>query len=71
VTHVGSLDAVLSSPGVVEASVYAVEGEVIRPVNVISDRRGYVIAVAETRDEALARAEAASQLVEIEVEAAA
>jgi biotin carboxylase len=71
VTRVGSLDAVLSAPGVVEASVYAVEGEMIRPVNVISDRRGYVIAVAETRDEALARAEAAAQLVEIEVEAAA
>jgi biotin carboxylase len=61
---------VLASPGVVEASVYSVEGEVIRPVMVISDRRGYVIAVGETREEALARADAAASLVEIEVEPA-
>ena len=70
VTRIGSLDAVLASPGVVEASIYAVEGETIRPVNVISDRRGYVIAVGETREEALARADAAASLVEIDVEAA-
>jgi len=37
---------------------------------VISDRRGYVIAVGETRDEALALADAAAGLVEIDVEAA-
>jgi biotin carboxylase len=71
VLRVGPLDAVLAAPGVVEASVYAVEGETIRPVSVISDRRGYVIAVGETRDEALARAEAAARLVEIDVEVAA
>ncbi|MGH3111483.1 MAG: ATP-grasp domain-containing protein [Gaiellaceae bacterium] len=70
VTRIGALDGVLASPGVVEASIYAVEGETIRPVNVISDRRGYVIAVGETREEALARADAAASLVEIDVEAA-
>jgi hypothetical protein len=70
VTRVGPLEPVLASPGVVEASVYSVEGEVIRPVMVISDRRGYVIAVGETREEALARADAAASLVEIDVEAA-
>lgn len=70
VTRVGSLEPVLASPGVVEASLYAIQGELIRPVMVISDRRGYVIAVGETRDEALERADAAARLVEIEVEAA-
>jgi predicted RNase H-like HicB family nuclease len=38
-------------------------------VSVISDRRGYVIAVGETREEALERADAAAALVEVEVEA--
>jgi biotin carboxylase len=70
-TRVGPLDAVLASPGVVEASLYVEVGEVIRPVMRISDRRGYVIAVAETREEALERAEAAARLVEVEVEAVA
>lgn len=70
VTRVGPLEPVLAAPGVVEASLYPVEGEVIRPVMVISDRRGYVIAVGETREEALRLADAAAGLVEIEVEAA-
>lgn len=70
VTRVGSLDPVLAAPGVVDASIYAVPGEVIRPVTVISDRRGFVIAVGDTRDDAVARADAAASLVEIEVEAA-
>ncbi len=70
VTRVGSLEPVLAAPGVVQAEVYAEEGEVIRPVMVISDRRGWVIAVGESREQALARAEAAAGLVEIEVEPA-
>lgn len=70
VTRVGSLEPVLASPGVVDASIYAVEGEVIRPVSVISDRRGFVIATGATREEALERAEAGAGLVEIDVEAA-
>ncbi|GIU94866.1 MAG: hypothetical protein KatS3mg012_1323 [Gaiellaceae bacterium] len=68
VTRVGSLEPVLASPGVVDASIYAVPGETIRPVRVISDRRGYVIAVGTSREEAIARADAAAALVEIEVE---
>jgi biotin carboxylase len=68
VARVGPLEPVLSSPGVVDASIYAVPGETIRPVTVISDRRGYVIAVGDSRDEAVARADAAAALVEIEVE---
>jgi predicted exporter len=70
VTRIGSLDRVLAAPGIVDASIYAVEGEIIRPVSVISDRRGYVIAVGDTREQALERAEAAAALVEIEVEGA-
>jgi biotin carboxylase len=69
VTRIGPLEPVLASPGVVAAEVYSVPGEEIRPVGVISDRRGYVIALGETRDDALARADAAAALVEVEVEA--
>ncbi|MDH4177072.1 MAG: ATP-grasp domain-containing protein [Thermoleophilia bacterium] len=68
VTRVGPLGPVLASPGVVDASIYSVVGETIRPVQVISDRRGYVIATGETREQALQRADAAAALVEIEVE---
>ncbi len=70
-TRVGSLEPVLAAPGVVDASLYMEVGEVIRPVMIISDRRGYVIAVGDTSAEALERAEAATQLVDVEVEAAA
>ena len=70
VARVGSLEPVLSSPGVVDASIYAVPGETIVPVRVISDRRGYVIAVGDSPAEAVARADAAVALVEIEVEGA-
>ena len=42
----------------------------IRPVTIISDRRGYVIATGETRDDAIARADDASLFAEIDVEQA-
>jgi biotin carboxylase len=67
VVSVGSLEKVLAFPGVVQAETYLQEGEVIRPVRLDGDRRGYVIAVAETNLEALARAEAAARLVDVEV----
>jgi biotin carboxylase len=70
VRRVGPLDRVLAAPGVVEAELYVQEGEEIQPVMRVSDRRGWVIAVADTREEALARAEAASLLVDIELERA-
>jgi len=70
VTRVGSLEPVLAAPGVLDAALYPVAGDVIRPVMVISDRRGYVIATGKTRAEALERAETAAGLVEIEVEPA-
>jgi len=67
VTRVGSLDEVLASPGVLDAEVFSVVGETIRPVTVISDRRGYVIATGVTREDAIARADAAAALVDLEV----
>jgi hypothetical protein len=43
-------------------------GETIRPVRLDGDRRGYVIAVADTNLEAFERAEAAATLVDVIVE---
>jgi biotin carboxylase len=70
VIRVGSLEKVLARPGVVQAETYLAKGEVIRPVRLDGDRRGYVIAVADTNLEALDRAEAAAAVVEVEVEPA-
>jgi hypothetical protein len=52
---------------VVEARSVIAPGETIRPVQTDGDRRGYVIALGETREEAAARAEAAAALVQVEV----
>jgi biotin carboxylase len=71
VRRVGSLDPVLAMPGVVQAETYLAEGETIRPVRVDGDRRGYVIAVADTNVEALELAEAAAREVDVEVEVGA
>ena len=68
VVGIGSLDAVLDAPGVVQAETYLVEGETIRPVRLDGDRRGYVIATADTSMEALRRAERAAALLQVEVE---
>ncbi|MBV8597376.1 MAG: hypothetical protein JO017_01000, partial [Actinobacteria bacterium] len=70
VVRTPSLEKVEAFPGVVEAGSYIEAGEVIRPVRVDNDRRGYVIAVAPTNLEALERAEAAATLVDVEVEPA-
>ena len=70
VKRIGSLEKVLAFPGVVQADTYLQEGEIIRPVRLDGDRRGYVIAVGDTNLEALDRAEAAARLVDVEVEPA-
>jgi biotin carboxylase len=70
VKRIGPLDKVLAFPGVVQADVYLQVGETIRPVRLDGDRRGYVIAVADTNVEALQRAEAAARLLQVEVEPA-
>jgi len=69
VVAIGSLDTVLESPGVVQADTYLQIGEIIRPVRRDGDRRGYVIAVADTWEEALGRAEDAALLFSVEVAA--
>ena len=68
VKRIGPLDKVLAFPGVVQADVYLQLGETIRPVRLDGDRRGYVIATADTNLEALDRAEAAAGLLDVEVE---
>ena len=67
VVRIGSLDPVLAADGVVQADTYLQLGETIRPVRRDGDRRGYVIAVADTSNEALRRAESAAGLLEVEV----
>jgi hypothetical protein len=59
---------VLAAPGVVQADTYLQVGETIRPVRLDGDRRGYVIAIADTNLEALERAETAARLLEVTVE---
>ena len=70
VTKIGPLDPVLAAPGVVQADTYLQVGETIRPVRLDGDRRGYVIATAETSIEALQRAETAARLLEVDVDTA-
>jgi biotin carboxylase len=69
VSWIGSLEPVLDAEGVVQAETYLQVGETIRPVRLDGDRRGYVIAVADTSVEALARAKAAARLLRVHVEA--
>jgi biotin carboxylase len=69
VTRIGSLDPVLAADGVVQAETYLELDETIRPVRRDGDRRGYVIAVADSPEQALARAEHAAGLLEVEVAA--
>ncbi len=69
VRSVSGLERVLAFPGVVQADVFLAEGEEIRPVRLDGDRRGYVIAVADTNVEALERADAAAGLLDVDVEA--
>ena len=68
VTEIGSLEKVSAFPGVVQADLYLSVGETIRPVRLDGDRRGYVIAIADTNVEALERAETAAKLVDVVVE---
>lgn len=69
VLAIGSLDPVLAAHGVVQADTYLEVGETIRPVRRDGDRRGYVIAVGDTQDQAVQRADAAAALLTVEVAA--
>ena len=68
VARIGTLDPVLTAEGVVQAESYLEVGETIRPVRRDGDRRGYVIAVADSPAEAVRRADAAAKLLTVEVE---
>jgi hypothetical protein len=68
VEKVEGLEDVWSSPGVVQAEVFLTPGEEIRPVRLDGDRRGYVIAVADTNVEALRLAENAAKRLRVTVE---
>jgi biotin carboxylase len=68
VLSIGSLEPVLAAEGVVQADTYLQVGETISPVRLDGDRRGYVIATADTSVEALQRAEDAARLLEVVVE---
>ena len=64
VSAIHGLEDVRSSPGVLSAGLYFGPGVTITPVQVDADRRGYVVATAETPEAALVRAdEAARKLV--------
>ena len=69
VLSIGSLDPVLAAEGVVQADTYLEVGETIRPVRRDGDRRGYVIAVGDTSDTAVRRADDAARLLTVEVAA--
>jgi biotin carboxylase len=71
VTRIGELDPVLASQGVVQADTYLQLGETIRPVRRDGDRRGYAIAIADTPEEAVRRAENAASKLVVDVETAA
>jgi biotin carboxylase len=61
VADVEGLERVRSSHGVLAAGLYFGPGATIAPVQVDADRRGYVVATAETPERALALADEAAQ----------
>jgi biotin carboxylase len=65
VTSVDGLEEVKSSPGVLDAGLYFGAGTTITPVQVDADRRGYVIASAETAVRALSLADEASAKLDV------
>ncbi len=67
VLSIEGLDRVRTSPGVLQADSYIQIGETIRPVQVDADRRGYVIATADTAGEALELARRATHHLNVEV----
>jgi len=68
VIAVAGLDRVRAAPGVLEADLYIRIGEVIRPVQVDADRRGYVIATADDPRAALELAGRAARELVVTVE---
>lgn len=67
VIAVEGLDEVRKAAGVLEAELYIQIGETIQPVQVDADRRGYVIAAAETPRDALELARTATRRLRVQV----
>ena len=67
VVAVNGLDRVRETPGVLEAGLYIELGETIRPVQVDADRRGYVIATADSARDALDVARQAAHHLRVDV----
>jgi biotin carboxylase len=67
VLAVEGLDAVRSSPGVLQAELYIQLGETIAPVEVDADRRGYIVATADDPQAALELADRAARKLRVEV----
>jgi biotin carboxylase len=67
VTSVAGLERVREAPGVLAAGLYLRDGEVIRPVQVDEDRRGYVVATGADPQGALAAADAAALHLDVAV----
>ncbi len=68
VTAVEGLDAVRSSPDVLDCGLYFGPGARIRPLQVDADRNGYVIATGATPGDALENANAASRKLVVRTE---
>jgi biotin carboxylase len=56
---VDGFDEVIAAPGILDGGLYLQQGEIIQPVRVDADRRGYVVATGRDGDAALAAADAA------------
>jgi biotin carboxylase len=67
VVTIEGLDEVRSSPGILEAGLYIQLGETISPVEVDADRRGYIIATADTPPAALELADLAARELRVDV----
>jgi hypothetical protein len=61
------LDEAEAVEGVVFATVYRRPGDVLTPLRRGADRAGAVLAVGASRDDALARAARAAELIELRV----
>jgi biotin carboxylase len=65
---VEGFDEVLTAPGILAAGLYLRPGEIIQPVQVDADRRGYAVATGSDPRAALASADAALQRLRIVTE---
>jgi biotin carboxylase len=67
VVSLEGLDRVRAATGVLQADLYIQIGEIIRPVQVDADRRGYVIATADNPTDALELARRATRNLSVRV----